>query len=152
MPPSSTIQPSRRLLLLIRPHLGRMVLASICLGLSTVGGLAVPYAVRLLIDSVFVHHNGEDLNRIALAMIAIVLVTAVFTYFRGYLTAYVGGRIVADLRVRLYERLLHLSLEYYDEHRVGDLLSRLSSDTTLVQSVLTDDLLSLLRQIATVCA
>lgn len=141
-----------RLLMLARPHAGRLVLAAVCLLISTGGFLAVPYVIRLLTDSVFVHHDMAGLDRLAMLLLVVVASTAVFGFWRGYLLAYVGGRIVADLRARLYSHLLDLSIEFYDEHRSGDLMSRLTADTTLVQSVVTNDLLSGLREIVTLGA
>jgi subfamily B ATP-binding cassette protein MsbA len=117
---------------------------------STLSFLAIPYAFRLVTDSVFVHHSAGLLNEVVLLLLAIVVLTAVFGYGRGYLLSYTGGRIVADLRVSLYRHLLEQPLQFYDERRSGDLISRLASDTTLVQTVLTDDLLNLFQNVITV--
>jgi len=75
----------------------------------------------------------------------VVIATAVFGFGRGYLLHFVGGRIVADLRLQLYAHLLDQPLIFFDERRSGDLLSRLSADTTVVQGVLSDDLLTLFQ-------
>jgi ATP-binding cassette, subfamily B, bacterial MsbA len=87
---------------------------------------------------------------VSLLLLAVVVVTAVFGYGRGYLLHFVGGRIVADLRLRLYRHLLDQPLIFFDERRSGDLLSRLNADTTVVQSVLADDLLTFFQNIITV--
>jgi ATP-binding cassette, subfamily B, bacterial MsbA len=137
----------RRLIGLSRPYLGRLALAGVCLLISTVVLLTVPYMIRLLTDSVFVHHDPNELNHLALAVIGVVVVAAVFGYGRGYLLAYVGSRIVTDLRVRLYGHLLDLSLSFYDRRRAGDLMSRLSADTALMQDILSNGLLVFLQQV-----
>ncbi|HEX8918863.1 MAG TPA: ABC transporter ATP-binding protein, partial [Chloroflexota bacterium] len=136
-----------RLLGLTRPHLGRLFLAAVCMVVSTLSFLAIPYAFRLVTDSVFVHHDASQLNHVTLFLLATVVVAATFGFGRGYLLQYVGGRIVTDLRLRLYRHLLDQPLAFFDERRAGDLLSRLSADTTLVQTVLTDDLLTFFQNI-----
>lgn len=141
-----------RLLRLARPFAPRLVAASICLLISTGTFLAIPYGIRLLTDSVVIHHDASELNRIAAALIIIVFIAAFFGFLRSYLLAYVGGRIIAELRINLYRHLQSLSLDFYDERRTGDLMSRLAADTTLVQTVLTGSLLSLLQQVVTLVA
>jgi ATP-binding cassette, subfamily B, bacterial MsbA len=142
----------RRLLPLTRPYLPRFLVAGVFLLGGTAGNLATPVVLRSLIDSVFVHHDQSSLNRLALILLVVVAFTAVCTLIRGFLVAFIGGRIVADLRLRLYAHLLRLSLAYYDERRTGDLLSRLSADTTLVQTALSDTLLSSMRETITIVA
>ncbi len=141
---------SLRLLRLARPHSGRFALATVCMVVSTLGFLAIPYVFRLVTDSVFVHHNAALLNRVVVLLLAIVVVTVIAGFFRGYLLNYAGGRIVADLRLSLYRHLLDQSLAFYDARRSGDLISRLSSDTTMVQTVLSNDLLTFFQNVITV--
>jgi subfamily B ATP-binding cassette protein MsbA len=141
---------ARRLLLLARPYTGQLALAALCMVISTVSFLAIPYAFRLVTDAVFVHHDASQLNRVVILLLVVVFSTAVFGFGRGYLLNYVGGRVVADLRLRLYRHLLDLPLAFYDKRRAGDLISRLTSDTTLVQSVLSDDLLTFFQNLITV--
>lgn len=140
---------ARRLLALSRPHLWRLALAGLCLLVSSASFLAIPYVIRPLIDSVFVHHDAAALDRVTLTLVGVVVVTAAFGYGRGYLLAYTGTRIVSDLRVRLYTHLQRLSLSFYDERRTGEIMSRVTADTTLVQTVITNNLLSLVQQVFT---
>ena len=141
---------TRRLLRLVRPYRKQLVVAALCMVVSTLGFLAIPYAFRLVTDSVFLHHRASQLNRVSLLLLGVVIATAVFGYGRGYLLHFVGGRIVADLRLRLYRHLLDQPLIFFDERRSGDLLSRLSADTTLVEGVLSDDLLTFFQNIITI--
>src|SRR5689334_8157715 len=119
---------ARRVLALARPHAARLALAGLCLLLSSVAFLAVPYVIRQLTDSVFVNHDSAALNRITLLLVGVVLASAVFNYGRGYLISYAGNRIVTDLRIRLVSHLQHLALSFYDEHRTGDIMSRVTAD------------------------
>lgn len=148
-PPSA---PSLRLIRLVRLHLGLLLLALVASLVSTAAFLVVPYAIRLLTDSVFVQHRSAELNRIALLLLGAMAVSALFSFARGYTLAYIGGRIVADVRLRLYRHLHDPSLSFYDERRSGDLMSRLTADTTLVQAALTTSLVSLLQQSAQLVA
>jgi subfamily B ATP-binding cassette protein MsbA len=141
---------SRRLLRLARPYAPQLAAAAACMVISTLGFLAIPYAFRLVADSVFVHHNLSQLNKVSLLLLGTVVVTASFGFGRGYLLNYVGGRIVADLRLQLYRHLLDQPLIFFDARRSGDLLSRLNADTTVVQGVLSDDLLTFFQNIITV--
>lgn len=138
-----------RLIALAWPHRGRLGLAAVCMIVSTLASLAIPYVIRLLTDGVFVHHNVAELNRVVLALVAVILLTSVFSFGRGYLLSYAGNRIVADLRVALYTHLQRLSLSFYDERRTGEIMSRISTDTTLVQTVLTDNVLTAAQQVVT---
>lgn len=140
------------LLGLARPYAGRLALAALCMLVSTISTLAIPYAIRLLTDAIFVHRDASGLNRVTLLLLGVAITTAVFGFGRGYLVYYVGTRIVADLRLRLYRHLLDLPVAFYDEWRLGDLLSRLSSDTTVVQTVLSDDLLTFVQNVTTIAA
>ncbi|MDQ2744701.1 MAG: ABC transporter ATP-binding protein/permease [Chloroflexota bacterium] len=141
---------TRRLLRLARPYRKHLAVAALCMVISTLGFLAIPYAFRLVTDSVFLHHRASQLNRVSLLLLGVVIATAVFGFGRGYLLHFVGGRIVADLRLQLYAHLLDQPLIFFDERRSGDLLSRLSADTTVVQGVLSDDLLTLFQNVITI--
>lgn len=77
---------------------------------------------------------------IAAATVLTALLRSGLTYVRDYLGQYVGGRALIDLRLRLFARLQQLSLAFYESQRVGDLMSRLTTDVGLVQQLLTADM------------
>lgn len=136
-----------RLLSLAKPHARRLALAGICQLLSSASILILPYVISLLINSVFVHDDPAALNRVTLALLGVVIASAVFGYGRGYLSSYSGNRIVSDLRERLYRHLQRLPLSFYDERRTGEIMSRITNDTTLVQTVIANNLISLIQQV-----
>ena len=80
------------------------------------------------------------LMAIAAATIVIALLRALLTFARDYVGQYVGGRALIDLRLLLFERLQHLSLAFHESQRVGDLMSRLTSDVGMVQQLITADM------------
>jgi subfamily B ATP-binding cassette protein MsbA len=86
----------------------------------------------------------SSLNTLAGLLVGIFLLQAAFNFLQSYLLAYVGERIVYDLRTSLYAHLQRLSLDFYAARRVGDIISRLSSDVTQMRTMLTTNLTSLL--------
>ena len=97
--------------------------------------LALPVALRQLIDHVFARRNLGTINRWFLGFLAAAVIFGVFAALRFYLVTWVGERVVADLRTRhLSARRAHGPL-FYETTRVGEVLSRLTTDTTLVQAI-----------------
>ncbi len=133
----------------LKPYWGRMILAIGALVLSTGASLAFPAIIVQLLDTVTSTHQAGPLNLLAGVLIGLFLLQAVFSFVQSYLLAYVGERIVLDLRTAFYTKLQALSLDFYAVRRVGDLVSRLSSDVTQVRSVLTTTITSLLSQLLT---
>jgi ATP-binding cassette, subfamily B, bacterial MsbA len=139
----------KRLFGLVKPYRARLGLALIFISLGSILGLAGPYTLQFLVDAVFVEGSVQLLNQIALILIAIFLAQS-FTYFiRGYLLAFIGERVMADLRLRLFQHLQTLSLSFYNERRTGELVSRLTNDVTTVRSVVTSDISTALSQALT---
>jgi len=138
-----------RLLGYLKPYRGRMGLALLALLLSSGFGLAFPLVIVRLLDSVTKAKDFGPLNLLAGLLVIIFLLQAAFSFFQGYLLTYIGERIVYDLRTSLYRHLQKLSLDFYATRRVGDLVSRLSSDVTQMRSMLTNSLTMMLSQILT---
>ncbi len=139
----------RRLLGYLNPYRRRMTLALLALLLSTGFGLAFPAIIVRLLDSVTKSQSFGSLNMLAGFLILIFLLQAAFNFLQSYLLAYIGEHIVYDLRTSLYTRLQKLSLDFYTERRVGDLVSRLSSDVTQMRTMLTTNLTMMLSQALT---
>jgi ATP-binding cassette, subfamily B, bacterial MsbA len=139
----------RRLFSYLKPYRGRMILAIMALLISTSFGLAFPAVIAELLDSVTHTQNATPLNMLAGLLIGIFLLQAAFGFVQSYLLAYIGERIVFDLRTSLYTHLQNLSLDFYATRRVGDLVSRLSSDVTQMRTVLTNTITTLLSQVLT---
>ena len=104
--------------------------------------------VRLL-DSVTQVKSYGSLNKLALLLVGLFLMQAAFSFVQSYLLTYVGERIVYDLRTSLYNHLQQLSLDFYAVRRVGEIVSRLSSDVTQMRTMLTSNITSLLSQVVT---
>ena len=139
----------RRLVGYLRPYIGRMLLAIVALVFSTGFGLAFPAVIVRLLDTVSKGQDHSAVNLLAGILIGLFLMQAAFGFVQSYLLAYIGEHIVFDLRTSLYTHLQHLSLDFYAVRRVGDLVSRLSSDVTQMRTVLTNTTTSFLSQILT---
>src|SRR5689334_11194008 len=131
-----------RLLGYLKPYRGRMAIAVAALLVSSGLGLAFPAVIVSLLDTVTKAHDGNALNLLAGLLVGIFLFQAAFNFVQSYLLAYIGEGIVFDLRTSLYSHLQNLSLDFYAVRRVGDLVSRLSSDVTQMRSVLTTTITS----------
>lgn len=131
----------------LKPYWKRMALAFAALLISSGFGLAFPLVIVQLLDTVTKAQSFAPLNQLALLLIGIFLVQAIFSFIQSYLLTYIGEHIVYDLRHTLYAHLQRLSLDFYTERRVGEIVSRLSSDVTQVRTLLTSSITSLLSQL-----
>jgi subfamily B ATP-binding cassette protein MsbA len=126
-----------------------MALAILSLLLGAGLGLVFPWIMQNLVDTVLLRGDLAELNRITLILVATFLVRSFFYYIQGYTLSYVGERIVVDLRRQVYEHLHGLTVRFFTDRRVGELVSRLSSDVTLVRTALTNNVATVLSQAVT---
>jgi len=134
-PRSKSLNPLRALLPFLRPYRGMMVAALGALLMATVAMLALPVALRQLIDHVVAAKDASTLNRYLIGFLAASLIFGVFAALRFYLVTWLGERVVADLRSAVYRRVVRMDPLFYETTRVGEVLSRLTTDTTLVQAI-----------------
>jgi len=119
------------------------------LALSSLATLSLPLAVRVMIDHGFVHADPAVINRSFLGLLAVAIVLAIATAGRYFCVSLLGERVIADLRRTLYSHLLTLDQAFYERTRIGELISRLGSDTELVQTVVSSSMSVALRSIVT---
>jgi subfamily B ATP-binding cassette protein MsbA len=140
----------RRLIGYLKPYRGRMAVAIVAMLISAGLGLSFPLIIVRLLDSVTRSRSLATLNSLALLLIGVFLAQAAFSFLQSNLLATVGERIVRDLRTTLYRHLHAQSLEFFGARRVGEIVSRLSSDVTQMRTVLTSNVTSLLSQTVSV--
>jgi ATP-binding cassette subfamily B protein len=133
-PRARNLSPLRSLLPFLRPYRGMAAAALGALLVATVAMLALPLALRRVIDVLSVRDAGA-INRIFLGFLAAAVIFAGFAALRFYLVTRLGERVVADLRIAVYRRVVHMDPLFFETTRVGEVLSRLTTDTTLVQSI-----------------
>src|SRR6476620_9747265 len=132
--------PRRKLrpLLSLMPYLARYrwraIAALVVLVIAAITTLVVPIAVRRMIDFGVAHEGASLIDSYFAVLIGIVAVLALSSAARFYLVTSLGERIVADLREGVFGHLVSLSLAYFDEAKSGELISRLSADTTQVKA------------------
>lgn len=124
------------LLPFLKPHRRLLVLAVSALVIAAAATLALPLAFRLVIDAGFAAASTASIDRYFLGLFAVALILAVATALRFYWVTLFGERVVADLRQAVYRHLLGLDLGFHETNRTGELLSRLTTDTELIQTVL----------------
>ncbi|HZR89221.1 MAG TPA: ABC transporter transmembrane domain-containing protein [Bradyrhizobium sp.] len=135
---SSERRSKLRPLLALAPYVaryrGRAILALIALTVAAITTLLVPVAVRRMIDFGFTPKGIALINSYFSVMIAVVAVLALASASRYYLVMTIGERIVADLRRDVFAHLISLSPSFFDSARSGELISRLTADTTQIKS------------------
>jgi ATP-binding cassette subfamily B protein len=127
-----------RLLPWLRPYLGRTAIGVACLLAAAAATLAVPVLLKGVIDAGFTGDPAarqSELGRSFLLLFGASVVLALFTAGRYYLVTWLGERVIADLRNAVYARVLSQSPVFFETTQTGEVLSRLSADTTLVQTV-----------------
>ncbi|WP_374330560.1 ABC transporter transmembrane domain-containing protein [Aestuariivirga sp.] len=133
-PKSRNLRPLLRLTPFLRPYRRQMVFALIALLAAAGATLAVPVAVRRIIDNGFTAENALLVDKYFLAMLAVVLVLAIGSAMRFYFVMWIGERVVADIRDAIFSHLLNLSPAFFETQRSGEVLSRLTADTTQIKS------------------
>ena len=139
--------PWARLFRYLRPNIGRFSIALVGLVMSSLIGLAFPLVIAGITTEVVAGGDSAGLDRLVVILLGLFLIQAIGSFLQTYLLGVVGERVVAQLRGDLFGRLVTLSLDFHASRRVGELVSRLSSDVTLVRTMLTQTVTSLLSAI-----
>ena len=119
----------------MRPYRATLLLALTVLLVAATASLALPVGVRIVIDEGFGAEDSAAIDRHFLVLFAITGVLAVFSAARFYLVSWLGERVVADLRDAVYRHVMTLGPSFFEVTRSGEVLSRLTTDTTLVQAI-----------------
>ena len=129
-----SLKPLVRLTPYLHRYRHQITLALIALIIASVATLLVPIAVRRIIDHGFTTANATLVNQYFAVMIAVVLILAASSAIRFYYVMWLGEKIVADVRDTLFEHLLKLSPAFYESQKTGEVISRLTADTTQIKS------------------
>jgi ATP-binding cassette subfamily B protein len=135
-PKSKTLAPLRALGPLLRPYRLIIAAAAIALLVAAAASLALPVALRGVIDHGFSAADAENISRYFLALIGVAALMGVASATRFYLVSWIGERVTADVRGKVFSHVLSLSPSFFEMTRTGEVLSRLTADTTLVQTVI----------------
>ncbi len=129
------LAPLRAVLPYVARYKGLIGAWLVFLALSSAATLVLPFAVRQMIDHGFSASDAAYIDRYFVALFGVALVLALATAARFFFVSMLGERVTADLRKALYDHLLRLDMGYFESTRTGEVLSRLTTDTELVQQV-----------------
>ncbi|HAK63666.1 MAG TPA: ABC transporter [Alphaproteobacteria bacterium] len=134
-PSGKGIGPLRQLLPYVGRYPGLVGATLISLILASIATLMVPFMVRQIIDHGFVANSADLVHQYFAATMGVVLMLGLATAARFYFVSGLGERVVADMRRDVYGHVLGMSPEFFERTRTGEVLSRLTADTTLIQTV-----------------
>ncbi len=140
----------RRLLELIKPYRTKLVLAMICMAFVSLLTAGQAYLVQPALDDVFMKKDEKMLFLLPIAIILLFLVKGVFNYGQAYLMNFIGLRIIADMRERLYNHLQNLSLSFFTKTSTGVIISRITNDVNLIQASVSNAITGLLKDVFTI--
>ena len=135
----------KRLIKLAKPHLPKFILAMICM--LVVGGLtsALAFLVKPVLDDIFMKKNAAMLKWIPIAVVAIYMLKGLCTYVQTVLMNFIGQRVVADIRNRLYQVIQTQSMSFFTKNQTGILMSRITNDVNSMQGAVSEAVTSLLK-------
>lgn len=134
----------------VKPYKKQFIFGMICLLFSSTTLLVFPFLAGKLIDIA----SGKtwiltSINHVAIALMAVLLFQSIFSFFRVYLFAQVSERSMADVRLAVFSKMVTLPTSFFDQRRVGELISRITSDVSMLQDTFSTTLAELFRQTAT---
>ena len=144
-----SLRPLREILPFLRPFRGRIAIAGLALVVSSAATLVLPAAGRGLIDHGFDAKAAALIGQYFLAFIAVAAVMGASGATRFYFVTWLGERVVADIRKAVFANVLGLTPEFFEVTRTGEVLSRLTADTTLIQTVVGSTVSVALRNLVT---
>lgn len=134
-PKGTDLRILQRVLSFLMPYRVRVAAALLALLTTTGTTLALGQGLRLLVDRGFAAGDAEALNLALLGLVVLSVILSAATFARFYLVSWLGERVVADLRVAVFSRVLTLNPGFFELTKTGEVLSRLTTDTTLLQTI-----------------
>jgi len=146
---AKSLRPLREILPFLRPFRWRIAIAAVALIISSAATLVLPAAGRGLIDHGFDAKQAALIGQYFLAFIGVAAVMGISGATRFYFVTWIGERVVADIRKAVFSNVLGLTPEFFEVTRTGEVLSRLTADTTLIQTVVGSTVSVALRNLVT---
>ena len=146
-PPKGTPINIRRLLRYLIKYRLRLVVAGLALLVSSGLSLVFPTIVGRVLDTILEQNNYALLNQITFGLLMVFFLRSVSTLVQNYNIDYIGEKITVDLRKELYTHLQGMGIDFFTNHRVGELVSRLTSDVTVMRNALTNNVNMLFQQL-----
>ena len=133
---AKSMAPLRQMLAFLWPHKSRLIAAGIALIFTAGANLTLGYGVRILIDEGFSGADASGLYQAVSFILFVGIAIAIGSMTRFYLVSWLGERVSADLRSAVFNNLVHLQPSYFETNHSGEIMSRLTTDTTLLQTLI----------------
>lgn len=147
--PKKSVKEINLLWYFLAPYKQTIIYAFIALVVAASATLAIPQAIKRIVDMGFSSVSSEFINLYFLALLGIAVILACATFARYYFVTWLGERVVTDIRCEVFSKILTLSPTFFENNRSGDILSRLNTDTTVIQSVVGSTASVALRNVLT---
>jgi ATP-binding cassette subfamily B protein len=131
----------------LQPYRWVLLLAVVSLLLTAGLNLSLGQGVRLIVDEGFVGGSLSKLNTILWSFLSVVVLLSLGTFARFYLVTWLGERVTADIRKAVFSHLITLEPNYFETNRSGELMSRLTTDTSVLQSIIGSSISFALRSL-----
>lgn len=138
----------KRLLAYIKPYLGRLGLAVICIIIASGANLYLPWIIKDMIDKVLAEKNMAMLNVISVSIVVVFAIRGFFYYWQSYLVSYIGQRVVVDVREVMFKKFQRMPMAYFDKHQTGETMSYITNDVAAIQAALVDNLIEFFTEAA----
>jgi len=138
-----------RILGFVRPYWPRLLVAMLCMGVVSAITAAFALLTKNVLDDVLINKDMSMLRITSLAVMGLGVIKGFFGFGEGYLMNYVGQRVVANLRERLYSHLQTLSLSFFDRTPTGVLMSRITNDVNSIQGAVSDAVTGMIKDVFT---
>lgn len=138
----------KKLLGLARPEIKTLIWATAALAVASVCQLAFPQVIRKMIDDALAAKNTSQIDQVVLLIIVVFSLQAIASTIRYFLFTMAGERIVQSLRQKLYKSILNQEIAFFDFNKTGELMSRISSDTAIVQNAVSVNISMGIRNLA----
>lgn len=135
----------RRILTFVRPYFGRIILAMVCMIIVSAFSGAIAFLVKPVLDDIFINKDATKLFIMPVLVAAIFLLKGFFDFAQAYLMAWVGQRVIRDIRDLLYSHLQTLSLSFFMNNPTGVLMARITNDVSLMQNAVSNALTGIIK-------
>lgn len=131
----------------IKKYWDKELLLFLLIAVSSLGSLASPYILKLIIDDVFPHKDYHLLMVLLSTLIVLYVVRILATYFFDYLFSWLSSKVVGDIRRDLFGHLLHMSLSFYDKNKVGEIVHKINNEVNIIEGTLTKSIIRLCNNV-----
>ena len=133
----------------VRPHVGRLALAILCMAFAAGSTAALAYLMEPVLDQIFLEKDRTLLIVVPIAVIGITLIRGAATYGQAVLMAFVGQRVIADLQSRIFAHILRFDLAFFQDTASGRLVSRLTNDVNMMRNAVSNALTGVVKDTLT---